>query len=98
MWRDHPHGVGGARRTLVAVPTSAPASKGAGKRVEVPASRTALVRRARSIGRALAVAYPDAHCELDFGSPLELLVATILSAQCTDKRVNEVTPALFAQY
>lgn len=61
-------------------------------------SRTALVRRARAIGRALAVAYPDAHCELDFSSPLELLVATILSAQCTDKRVNEVTPALFARY
>lgn len=48
--------------------------------------------------RALAEAYPDAHCELDFGTPLELSVATILSAQCTDKRVNEVTPALFAQY
>ena len=62
------------------------------------ASRTALVRRARAIGRALAVAYPDAHCELNFSSPLELLVATILSAQCTDKRVNEVTPALFARY
>ncbi|HMC68706.1 MAG TPA: endonuclease III [Mycobacteriales bacterium] len=59
---------------------------------------TALVRRARSIGRGLATAYPDAHCELDFSSPLELLVATILSAQCTDKRVNEVTPILFAQY
>jgi endonuclease III len=61
-------------------------------------TRTALVRRARAIGRALAVAYPDAHCELDFSSPLELLVATILSAQCTDKRVNDVTPALFARY
>jgi len=48
--------------------------------------------------RALAVAYPHAHCELDFTSPLELAVATILSAQTTDKRVNEVTPALFAQY
>jgi endonuclease-3 len=59
---------------------------------------TALVRRARTIGRTLATAYPDAHCELDFSSPLELLVATILSAQCTDKRVNEVTPALFARY
>jgi endonuclease-3 len=59
---------------------------------------TALVRRARATGRALAVAYPDAHCELDFSSPLELLVATILSAQCTDKRVNEVTPTLFARY
>ena len=50
------------------------------------------------MGRALAEAYPDAHCELDFGSPLELLVATILSAQCTDKRVNEVTPVLFRRY
>ncbi|NMI00809.1 endonuclease III [Pseudonocardia acidicola] len=48
--------------------------------------------------RALAAAYPDAHCELDFSTPLELAVATILSAQCTDKRVNEVTPALFARY
>ena len=42
--------------------------------------------------------YPGAHCELDFGNPLELLVATILSAQCTDKRVNMVTPALFKKY
>jgi len=42
--------------------------------------------------------YPDAHCELDFASPLELLVATILSAQTTDKRVNQVTPVLFARY
>jgi endonuclease-3 len=42
--------------------------------------------------------YPDAHCELHFSSPLELLVATILSAQCTDKRVNMVTPVVFARY
>jgi len=42
--------------------------------------------------------YPDAHCELDYRSPFELLVATILSAQCTDARVNLVTPALFARY
>ncbi|WP_084796189.1 endonuclease III [Pseudonocardia asaccharolytica] len=48
--------------------------------------------------RALAAAFPDARCELDFTTPLELAVATILSAQCTDKRVNEVTPALFARY
>lgn len=48
--------------------------------------------------RTLAIAYPDAHCELDFRSPLELAVATILSAQTTDVRVNEVTPALFARY
>jgi len=46
----------------------------------------------------LAQRYPDAHCELDFAAPLELLVATVLSAQCTDKRVNLVTPALFARY
>ena len=57
-----------------------------------------LVRRARRINRELAVLHPDAHCELDFTSPLELAVATILSAQCTDKRVNEVTPALFRRY
>jgi endonuclease-3 len=55
-------------------------------------------RRARAIVRTLHETYPDAHCELDFGSPLELLVATILSAQCTDQRVNAVTPALFAAY
>lgn len=48
--------------------------------------------------RCLGEAYPEAHCELDFSTPLELLVAVILSAQTTDKRVNEVTPALFARY
>jgi endonuclease III len=62
---------------------------------ESPLART---RRARRIDRELALTYPDAHCELDFTNPLELSVATILSAQCTDKRVNEVTPALFAKY
>jgi endonuclease III len=63
-----------------------------------PPSHTALVRRARRIGRELAALYPDAHTELNFTSPLELLVATILSAQTTDKRVNLVTPVLFARY
>jgi endonuclease III len=63
-----------------------------------PPSHTALVRRARRIERELAVMYPDVHTELDFGTPLELLVATILSAQTTDKRVNLVTPILFARY
>jgi len=58
----------------------------------------ALVRRARKINRLLAAIHPHAHCELDFRTPLELLVATILSAQCTDKRVNLTTPALFARY
>ena len=63
-----------------------------------PPSHTALVRRARRINRELALRYPDAHCELNFSTPLELLVATILSAQTTDKRVNMVTPVLFARY
>jgi endonuclease-3 len=48
--------------------------------------------------RVLKQTYPDAHCELDFNSPLQLLVATVLSAQTTDKKVNEVTPTLFAKY
>lgn len=59
---------------------------------------TALVRRARKINRILAETYPDAKAELDFTTPLELLVATVLSAQSTDKRVNLVTPTLFARY
>ncbi|GAA3025455.1 endonuclease III [Actinokineospora globicatena] len=57
-----------------------------------------LTRRVRRMTRALAEGYPDAHCELDFTNPLELSVATILSAQCTDVRVNLTTPALFARY
>ncbi len=63
--------------------------------VETP---LALTRRARRIHRLLTLRYPDAHCELDFTTPLELLVATVLSAQTTDVRVNQVTPALFARY
>ncbi|MCS4492097.1 endonuclease III [Corynebacterium sp. ES2794-CONJ1] len=55
-------------------------------------------RRARALHRELARGYPDAYCELDFDTPLELLIATVLSAQCTDKRVNAVTPALFRRY
>ncbi|MBB1042360.1 endonuclease III [Dietzia sp. Cai40] len=55
-------------------------------------------RRARRMLRTLESAFPHVYCELDFRDPLELSVATILSAQCTDKRVNEVTPALFARY
>jgi endonuclease-3 len=61
-------------------------------------SPLALTRRARKINRELGLLYPDAHTELDFTTPLELSVATILSAQCTDKRVNEVTPAVFAKF
>jgi endonuclease-3 len=63
-----------------------------------PPSHTALVRRARRINRELSALYPDAHCELDYTNPLELLVATILSAQTTDRGVNLVTPVLFAKY
>jgi endonuclease III len=54
--------------------------------------------RAPLIFMRLRQAYPDAHCELDHTGPYQLLVATILSAQCTDKRVNLVTPALFERY
>jgi endonuclease III len=61
-------------------------------------SRTALVRRARRINRELARLYPNAHTELNFTTPLELLVATILSAQTTDHGVNLVTPVLFSRY
>jgi endonuclease-3 len=61
-------------------------------------SRLALVRRARRIDRLLAQRYPDARAELDFTTPLELLVATVLSAQTTDVRVNATTPTLFARY
>jgi endonuclease-3 len=61
-------------------------------------SPLALTRRARRTNKELALLYPDAHCELDFSTPLELAVATVLSAQCTDKRVNEITPALFRKY
>lgn len=62
---------------------------------ETPVART---RRARRIHRALQERYPYARCELDFTTPLELLVATILSAQTTDQRVNLVTPAVFSRY
>ena len=66
----------------------------------VPAveSPLALKRRARKMHRILTETHPDAHCELDFTTPLELVVATVLSAQTTDVRVNEVTPGLFAKY
>ncbi|MFF3163514.1 endonuclease III [Streptomyces sp. NPDC003273] len=76
---------------------AAPAEKAAAK---PPAgeSRTALVRRARRINRELAEVYPYAHPELDFENPFQLLVATVLSAQTTDLRVNQTTPALFAKY
>ena len=61
-------------------------------------SQAALVRRARKINRILAETYPDARCELNFDTPFHLLVAVVLSAQCTDVRVNMTTPAVFARY
>ncbi len=57
-----------------------------------------LAARAAEIHSRLSARYPNAHCALDYRSPLQLLIATILSAQCTDKRVNMVTPALFAEF
>ena len=60
--------------------------------------KPAAAKRGAAIEAALAAAYPDATCELAFHNPFELLVATILSAQCTDVRVNMVTPALFARF
>jgi len=53
---------------------------------------------ARAVYRILSKTYPEIRCELDFKNPLELIVATVLSAQCTDKRVNTITPALFKKY
>jgi endonuclease-3 len=61
-------------------------------------TKAAISARVRKIIAGLKQAYPDAHCELDHANPLELLVATILSAQCTDKRVNLVTADLFKKY
>ncbi|WP_371101859.1 endonuclease III [Streptomyces sp. PU_AKi4] len=91
-----------ARKPLVA-PEKATASVKAApaKTVVKPAgeeSRTALVRRARRINRELAEVFPYAHPELDFENPFQLVVATVLSAQTTDLRVNQTTPALFAKY
>jgi endonuclease III len=84
----------------------APAKRVAGAKVATvakaavrkPESRTALVRRARRIDRELAEIYPYAHPELDFVNPFQLIVATVLSAQTTDLRVNQTTPGLFAKY
>lgn len=63
-----------------------------------PRVTTAQRRRALLLADALRVAYPDAHCELTHSAPHELLIATILSAQCTDVAVNKATPALFARF
>jgi endonuclease-3 len=63
-----------------------------------PESQVAKVRRARRINRELGELYPGAHCELDYENAFQLLVAVVLSAQTTDRSVNNVTPALFARY
>ncbi len=86
-----------AEKTTVAVKGAAPARTVAPKSPR-DESRTALVRRARRINRELAEVYPYAHPELDFENPFQLVVATVLSAQTTDLRVNQTTPALFAKY
>ncbi|WP_442802669.1 endonuclease III [Streptomyces sp. CS149] len=78
----------GATKAKAAPPRKAPKAE----------SHLAMVRRARRINRELAEIYPYAHPELDFRNPFELLVATVLSAQTTDLRVNQTTPALFAAY
>jgi endonuclease III len=71
-----------------------------GVKRDVPRRESALARRSRAeqIATRLEEDYPDASCELDFANPWQLLVATILSAQCTDKMVNQVTPALFEEF
>lgn len=81
----------------VRIPSTRPASKkrsGAIRRIPP----TNLRAHADAIFTGLSALYPDAHCELDFANAFQLLVATILSAQCTDRRVNMVTPTLFARY
>ncbi|HEX6599194.1 MAG TPA: endonuclease III [Gemmatimonadaceae bacterium] len=84
--------------------TRTPAKKAALKKqparrkVPRPRGKAALGEHAAAVLARLLERYPDAHCALDFRNPYELLCATILSAQCTDKRVNMTTPALFARY
>ncbi|WP_084700290.1 endonuclease III [Streptacidiphilus anmyonensis] len=81
------------------VSVTAGAAGGPGfKKAAFPKTQTARVRQARRINRVLAEVYPYAHPELDFENPFQLLVATVLSAQTTDLRVNQTTPALFAKY
>ncbi|MGX1132132.1 endonuclease-3 [Streptomyces glaucescens] len=85
------------KKATAAVEKAAPAKTIAPKPPRAE-SRVALVRRARRINRELAEVFPYAHPELDFDNPFQLLVATVLSAQTTDLRVNQTTPALFARY
>ncbi len=82
----------------VATDTAPPASPGTDLPFSLPRVTAAQRRRAARLLTALETAYPDAHCELDYSNPHELLVATILSAQATDASVNKATPALFARF
>ncbi|MFI5310811.1 MAG: endonuclease III [Gemmatimonadales bacterium] len=84
-------------RTRAAKAGPAQATKPAARRPKV-LKGAALREQAGEVQRRLIAMYPDAHCELDHRDPLQLAVATILSAQCTDKRVNLVTPAVFARF
>ncbi len=90
---DRLSAVSASARTLDVVPTST-----RDHAADVPKPPTALVRRARKMNRVLAETYPAAKAELDYTNAFELLVVTVLSAQTTDKRVNAVSPALFAAY
>ncbi len=74
------------------------AAKKGTRKIARPRGKAALGQQAATVLARLLERYPDAHCALDFRNPYELLCATILSAQCTDKRVNMVTPSLFARY
>lgn len=85
-----------AAKTATA-PARARPAKPAGRAKQRPRAKPTAALAA-TIYERLAARYPDAHCELDFRTPFQLLVATILSAQCTDRRVNMVTPVLFARY
>ena len=98
---------GKAQKGLIPKGHAAPVVRGAKLAPKIPTKGKSAPRRiaaadlprhAAELYRRLAALYPDAHCELDYASPYQLLVATILSAQCTDKRVNMTTPALFARY
>ena len=87
-----------AKKAAPARDAKAKASAGRSKPKPLRSARRPARERAPEILARLKAAYPDARCSLDFETPFQLLVATILSAQCTDKRVNMVTPKLFATY
>ncbi|MHA5050297.1 endonuclease III [Streptomyces sp. SD15] len=87
-----------AKKSAAKAAAKKPLTAAVAKKPPKTESHTALVRRARRINRELGEVYPYAHPELDFENPFQLVVATVLSAQTTDLRVNQTTPALFAKY